>query len=638
MNTLIKSRLNSPLLLLTAAMLSACGSDDNNKNSAPQNAPQQATLFDQAVTGAQSELKGPSTARVPDMVATADGVKIISLLSNGYLDNTYTPPQGIMKDRLPFYESVDRSDSDKSDYALSGNVDGMGYMDNGDGTFTLLMNQEHYNFGGGDAAQASNSPRKLGNSGSFIASWKIDKHSGEVLSGEDFIDSVDFWDGSAYYNKTDLSLYTHPDTLERFCSATLAPESAFYNPATGKGTQERIFTTGEESDGYESFISYYHGISNKGGGYREGDFEVDVPQLLENGGKTLGRAFAVMVTGEEKGKAIELPALGKVRFENIVPRAHAMDKTVIVITDDSKPNKSKPAADGGFVMFYQGEKRTTGSTIERAGLSDGQLYALKFSEFTDMTDNGEGSSVSENGAGYAAMDRGLDFTLAAVSNHEAVKGMNQLDFRNATVATGAAQFRSAEDVVWDPQNPKVVYWADYYGLYMAVFNNAEDITQGGKAYRLLKRNNEKQMYKFDNLEALVGNDGITRIAIQIDNGDMLSPIFVYNTATREATKVAEFNPLVFGKAGSYGASESEDYRQYYRKSSSASADTESSAIIYAGDILGEGWFIIGSQQHFNVESRAEVFGTADTLGRNKLQLMTEGGQLMAIYIPQMLGN
>lgn len=637
MNQIALKKLKLPVLALSSVVLAACGSDSSSsKSSDPVSEP---TLFETTLNGSSTEVMGPSTKRIPDMVATAEGVKIISLLSNGYLDGNYSPAQGLNKNMLPYYESVTRSDSDKSDYALSGNVDGMGYLDNGDGTFTLLMNQEHYNFGGGEASKAADSPRKLGNTGSFIASWRINKQTGEVISGEDFIDSIDFWDGSsAYYNKTDLSSYTHPDTIERFCSATLAPVSAFYNSATGKGTQERIFTTGEESDGYESFISYYDGISKKGGGYKDGDFEVEVAQLLDLGGKTLGRAFAVMVTGDEKGKAIELPALGKVRFENIVPRAYEMDKTVIVITDDSKYQSSKPAANGGFVMFYQGEKRSNGSSIERAGLTDGQLFALKFADYTVMNHDAEGNDVSQEGVGYAALDRGLEFTLAPVSNHASVKGMNQLDFRNATVATGAAQFRSAEDVVWDPQNPKVVYWADYFGLYMAVFNDVEDITKGGKAYRLLKRDNDKQMYKFDNLEAVVGKDGITRVAIQIDNGDMLSPIFVYNTSTREATKVAEFNPEVFGEAGKYGASESQNYRQFYRKSSNEEADVESSAIIYAGDILGEGWFIIGSQQHFNVESRAEVFGTADTLGRDKLQLMTEGGQLMAIYIPQMLGE
>src|SRR6185369_7565075 len=107
--------------------------------------------------------------------------------------------------------------------------DGLGAFDNGDGTFTLLMNHELGNTLG--------AVRAHGGTGAFVSRWVIDKESLEVLQIQDLNNAyVTYTAGSGTSN-----------TFNRFCSADLPPVTAFFNPATGNGSQHHIYMNGEES-------------------------------------------------------------------------------------------------------------------------------------------------------------------------------------------------------------------------------------------------------------------------------------------------------------------------------------------------------------------------------------------------------
>jgi len=94
-----------------------------------------------------------------------------------------------------------------------------------------------------------------------------------VLSGEDLIRSVQVWNPvTASYAPP-----AAPAAFNRFCSADLPALSAFYDAASGKGFNGRLFMNGEEA-GSE------------------------------------GRAFAHGLDGT----SWELPRLGKLSFENVV--------------------------------------------------------------------------------------------------------------------------------------------------------------------------------------------------------------------------------------------------------------------------------------------------------------------------------
>jgi secreted PhoX family phosphatase len=265
--------------------------------------------------GEKAMWAGPSTAYAPFVTPAAPGVKTTALLTAG--------------------ESV-------NGYMMAGIPDGTGAFDNGDGTFTFLVNHEIPAGSGGIRAHGAN--------GGFVSKWTIKKSDLTVTKGEDLIKRVHLWNKiTKQYEKSTVS-------MSRFCSADLPAVSAFYNAATGKGTMNRIFMNGEEA----------------------GDE---------------GRAFAHIVTGDSAGVTFELPYLGKFSWENAVASPTAADKTIVVGLDDSTP---------GQVTVYVGDKSNTGSDIEKAGLSGGKLYGVSVTGLVAETN----ASVPSPNTAFSLVDIG----------------------------------------------------------------------------------------------------------------------------------------------------------------------------------------------------------------------------------------
>src|SRR5215813_4861588 len=101
-------------------------------------------------------ITGPSSSQAPYLVRTASGVVSISILTVG--DSVNLKPDGV------------------TPYRMCGIPDGLGAFDNGDGTFTVLMNHE---IASGGAVRAH------GANGAFVSRWIIDKATLRVLHGED---------------------------------------------------------------------------------------------------------------------------------------------------------------------------------------------------------------------------------------------------------------------------------------------------------------------------------------------------------------------------------------------------------------------------------------------------------------------
>jgi hypothetical protein len=198
-------------------------------------------------------------------------------------------------------------------YRLVGIPDGMGAYDNGDGTFTLLLNHE--------LAQNRGVLRDHGFAGSFVSRWTVDKTTLKVLEGRDLIQHLWSWDAAAgdYVPAT--------NSLGRLCSGDLPELTAFYNPASGLGYQGRIFMNGEEA-GAE------------------------------------GRAFAHLLDGN----SFELPWLGRFSWENSVAHPAAGDRTIVMGLDDSG---------GGQVYLYSGQKSASTNPVDAAGLSHGTVCGIK---------------------------------------------------------------------------------------------------------------------------------------------------------------------------------------------------------------------------------------------------------------------
>src|SRR5262245_1590567 len=71
-------------------------------------------------------------------------------------------------------------------YRMVGIPDGLGAFDNGDGTFTLLMNHE--------LTSASGVSRAHGAKGALVSKWIIDKATLHVISASDLMQQVYLWD------------------------------------------------------------------------------------------------------------------------------------------------------------------------------------------------------------------------------------------------------------------------------------------------------------------------------------------------------------------------------------------------------------------------------------------------------------
>ena len=206
-------------------------------------------------------------------------------------------------------------------YRMAGIPDGMGAYDNGDGTMTLFVNHEHTTTANG-INHAHQPAGTVG--GSYVSRWIVKTTPGadflRVTNGQDLMTSISMSTAGA-------GTLTN---FNRFCSADLALQSAFYNAATGLGTTERIFITGEESG------------SN-------------------------GRMVAI---GAVERKGYELPAFNPLLggWETGCARPYASDTTLVMGTSDGGANR---------VFMYLGTKLATGNVAEKAGLLNGVGYGVQ---------------------------------------------------------------------------------------------------------------------------------------------------------------------------------------------------------------------------------------------------------------------
>jgi Bacterial protein of unknown function (DUF839) len=261
---------------------------------------------------------GPSTPETPYLVPTASSVGFTSIISAGD-------------------EVIGATNPDGTAWRFVGIPDGIGAFDNGDGTATVLVNHE--------IGATAGVEREHGSIGSFVSRLIVDTDTLEVLDADDLGDAIFRYDAATE------TFYAGTTAIGRLCSADLALPSAFFDAASGKGTQDRIYLNGEET-GAE------------------------------------GRAFAWVTTGAEEGNVYELPWLGKFSWENALASPNTGEKTVVIGTDDSTP---------GQVYVYVGEKRGGGNAVERAGLTGGDLWGVRASfDFDANASPGQSAFLLEN--------------------------------------------------------------------------------------------------------------------------------------------------------------------------------------------------------------------------------------------------
>ncbi|MEY5049049.1 MAG: putative phytase [Bacteroidota bacterium] len=287
---------------------------------------------------ALSPANGPSTQVSPYLIADKPGVKLTSLLTVG--------------------DSVG-----VNNYKMVGIADGTGAYDNGNGTFTFLVNHEL----GADKGIV----RAHGAKGAFVSKWTINKSDLTVLTGEDLIKNVYGWNTANQANEASTMTYA----FQRFCSADLPAVSAYYNAKTGLGTMERIFMNGEEggSNGYA--VGHVSTGANAGNSYVLGKFNL----TTNNSGLT---------------------AVGG--WENLIACPFEQDKTVVIGTNDGGTGIM-----ANSVAVYVGTKTNTGTEVEKAGLNNGVLKFINVA--------GSAAEIANSTTRATNITSGTAFTLSGTA-------------------------------------------------------------------------------------------------------------------------------------------------------------------------------------------------------------------------------
>jgi hypothetical protein len=461
---------------------------------------------------AQTTTTGPSSSQTPYVLPITSGGETISILTT--------------LDKVGGYE-------------MEGTPDGLGAFDNGNGTFTLLANHEFLLTDGGIRAH--------GSKGSFVSKWIIRKSDLKVLHGEDLIKNVYLWDTTthSYF----LANAAHPSAkaaFGRFCSADLPPVAAFYNAATGKGTKERIFMNGEETND-ES------------------------------------RAFAHIVTGPNGGTSYELPYLGKAAWENSVATPHSGNKTVVGLLNDGTD---------GQVYFYIGNKQRFGNEIEKAGLTGGHPWGVKVTGFAK--ERTSSSSINPPPA------PGTTFTLVDLGD---VHNMTGAAFNTLSNTKGITSFSRPEDGAWDPSHPNDFYFnttdqldqvADGVGTQVGRSRvwrlRFYDITRpelGGTITAVLDGTEGQNM--LDNMA--IDHYGHIIDLEDVGNSPHNGKVWQYTIPTDNLKMIAKHDPARFGDIGTPATAP-------------FTVDEETSGVIDVQDILGAGVFLFDDQAHYQIPGAA----------------------------------
>jgi RTX calcium-binding nonapeptide repeat (4 copies)/Bacterial protein of unknown function (DUF839) len=410
-----------------------------------------------------NEVKGPSSSQSPYLLSTDSNVYTESLLTAG--------------------DTV-------GGYKMEGTPDGLGAFDNGDGTFTVLMNHE---FGA-----TAGAIRAHGAAGAFVSEWVFDKTTLEVKSGHDLMQHVFTYDAATHGYVDHSAALGNGVAFSRFCSADLADQSAFYNAETGLGFKGgRLFLNGEES-----------GVE--------------------------GRAMAHIVGGAQDGNSYELAWLGNMAYENLVANAHTGNKTVVAMTDDGQ---------NGQVYFYAGDKKATGNALDQAGLTGGHLFGIHVTELEGATNNNEPNTASPLGA-----DEKSAFTMLDIGD---VSGLSGAQIDAASEAAGVTTFLRPEDGAWDTLNLNRFYFVttDAFNapsrLWAVDFNDASNPAAGGTIKLLLNGTEGQQM--FDNIT--VDAQGRVVLCEDVGNNAHLGKVWQYDPATDALTQLAQHDASRFLTGG-----------------------------------------------------------------------------------------
>ena len=357
--------------------------------------------------------------------------------------------------------------------------------------------------------------------------------------------------------------------FNRFCSGDLPKISALYNAATGLGTKARIYMHGEE------------------------------------GGAT-GYQLGTVVTGPDAGKSY---ALGKFNlstngsglsgvgaWENALASPYPQNKTVVIANSDGGTGIMTNA-----VAVYVGTKQTTGSEVDKAGLTNG---ALKFVNVA-----GNPVEIVNNATRATNIVSGSRFTLSG---------------------TTSTTFSRPEDAAWNPLDRNQYYFvttdqldqaSDGVGvqvgqtrLWRLTFDDIRNPDLGGKIDLLINGRvvNGEKVNMFDNI-AVNEKTGVIVVLEDVGNAAHNGKVWLYDPSTDALVRVAHHDQARFGDLN-------------LPATAPFSQDEETSGVIDVSSIFGPGTYLTSDQAHY-------LINAANPRGFSNPDELVEGGQLIVMRIP-----
>jgi hypothetical protein len=400
---------------------------------------------------------------------------------------------------------------------VRGIPDGMGAYDNGRGGISLLSVHEVST----TAPLALKGKSTTAPWGTSITKFTVSKSTKAVTRVENFMQKVNFYNyTTGKYQETPsgaapagAAAGTFDWGISRFCSATYAPAGTFIH--NGVGYDGGLFLSGEESSDDS-------------------------------------RAFAF----DEEGTGYQLPRMGMMAFENIIPSIKPGANTVAMANEDG-------AATDSQLYVYVGKKQSTGSAIDKAGLTNGDLHVMNIP--TIKSDNLFRTTVGKNKkmpVEFVKVD--WNTTSSAFAKESREKG--------TTMAR-------VEDGHWDPSNPNVYYFLttesnkdpiatapnpatptvtrDGGALWRLTFKDAQNPAAGAELEMLLNGGESLYLAKPDNL-TVTENGKYLLLQEDPGNNAALARIIAYRVSDGKIAVVAQFDANKFMKGGSEFMTEDEE--------------------------------------------------------------------------------
>jgi len=474
-----------------------------------------------------------------------------------------------------------------------GTPDGMGVLPDGKNVVAFVNHELSLS----DKVAAAQKRAGGAATGSTVTAVNIDTATQTVTGAKDLLSNILWYDyATGQYSskpgaptgaaaKDQYGTPLHTTGINRLCSSHMAaPGDLLYQAKDSKG---KVTTYGFAGP------AYFTG---------------------EEGGDE-SRAFVM----DTAGNFIQLPRLGLAAWENFLVAPATGLSTVIMANEDGSATDSQ-------LWMYVGQKQTTGSWVEKAGLTNGQAYVMAVDGIANdnafRSTRGKGNptpvtfkpiDTTQNGANQNAAARSLGTIMSRVEDGN-WDPKNPNDYWFVTTESN----KDAKATAPNPQSPQIP--RDGGALWRLRFNDVKNPLAGASLTLMLDGSEAPYLNKPDNITI----DDLGNILIQEDPGNNahVSRLVAYRIADGKVGTVAKFKDQYFAPNGSQPIT----------------LDEESSGVVDATKFFrtsakdANSYYLLDAQVHVPTAKARIDLGALSPTATAELNNAVEGGQLYLMTV------